>query len=69
MKRGRSIVQVIMSRTTLWEFITRELLPTKDIDRAIQFDDEADARAFIDKHGLGADYHVYIYDYDNPPAK
>lgn len=71
MKRGRSIVQVIMSRTTLWEYLTKELVPTKDVDRAMQFDadDEKGPREFIDKNNLGDAYQIYTYDYDNPPSK
>lgn len=71
MKRGRSIVQVIMSRTTLWEYLTKELVPTKDVDRAMQFDadDEKGPSKFIDDNKLGESYQIYTYDYDNPPSK
>lgn len=71
MRRGRAIVNVIMNRSVLWEYLTKELVPTKDIDRAMQFDadDEKGPSKVIDDNDLGNTYQIYTYDFDNPPSK
>lgn len=71
MKRGRAIVNVVMSRTVLWQYLTKDLKPTTDIHEAAQFDpdDEKGITDFIDKNNLADTHHIYTYDHDNPPSK
>lgn len=72
MRKGHGVINVLKTRESSVskpEYLNADHKPTSDVDAALQFGGEEDARTYIEKNGLGDICHVYTYDYDNPPSK